>query len=158
MTNHHRHDWGVARLRIITRMADLRLSAADLARASGLSEKHVRRLLNGDDVAIPRDQTLWALCDALRWTADSIDLILDGGEPIEVIDESGEVSLSGSIAQRLAEIEEVATTGLVSMRNQQVEMGKFWRLLEQLTSDVRAVEADLAELRQADRRGDADRP
>ena len=158
MTNHDRHHWGVARSRIIARMAELRLSAADLARASGLSEKHVRRLLNGDDITVPRDQTLWALCDALKWTADSIDLILDGGEPVAVIDESGEVSRSETLARRLAEIEEVATTGLVTLRNQQVEMGKFWRLLEQLTSDVRAVEAELAELRQAERRGDADRP
>lgn len=152
--NERRHAWSTARDRIHERMAELRLGVVDLARASGLSEKHVRTLLNnGPDVAVPRDQTRWALCDALRWTPDSIDRILDGFEPLDV-DESGDVSRLDVLDARVEEIEAVQATGLGQLRNQTTEMQKFWKLLEQLRGDVRAVESQLAELRQARGQGD----
>jgi AraC-like DNA-binding protein len=183
MTDHRRHDWSVVRDRIHVRMAELRLSMVDLARASGLSEKHVRTLLNdGPEQPAPRDQTRWALCDALQWTQDSIDRILDGDEPLES-DDSGEVRRLDLLDGRLSEIESVASMGLTQIRTQQAELAKFWRLLEQLQdvgrssvadrvaaetqlesadSELRvrlaAVEKALAELRQAGRRGDVGRP
>ena len=156
-------------------MAELRLGVVDLARASGLSEKHVRTLLNDGPSAVPRDQTRWALCDALRWTPDSIDRILDGFEPVDV-DDSGDISRLDLIDARLQEIEAVASTGLGQLRNQQLEMEKFYRLHRRLEDEVRVVVADrvaavaelaarleaveraLAELRQAQRPDDAAQP
>ncbi len=159
MNNSHRHDWVTARQRIQQRMAELRLSNVDLARASGLSEKHVRTLVNdGSDVSVPRDQTRWALCDALQWTPDSLDRILDGDEPVEAGDESGDVSRLDLLDGRLAEIEALATTGLAQLRNQQDEMAKFWRLLRQLEGELRSVEVALVQLREAQRPGDAGPP
>jgi len=160
MTNSHRHEWSVARTRIQARMVEQRLSVADLARASGLSDKHLRTLLNNDgaDTPVPRDQTRWALCDALGWTSDSIDRILDGFEPDEAGDESGDVSRLDLLDGRLSEIEALATTGLAQLRNQQDEMAKFWRLLRQLEDDLRAVEAALGQLREAQRPGDVGPP
>lgn len=140
MTNDRRHDWSVARDRIQQRMAELRLSPADLARASGLSEKHVRRLINGDGTE-PRHQTMWAMCDALQWTPDSIDRILDGEDPLDA-DHSGELSRLDQLDGRMQEMEALATTGLDSIRTQQLEMQKFWRLLERLQGDVLAAIAD----------------
>jgi transcriptional regulator with XRE-family HTH domain len=157
MTNSSRQNWAVARTRILTRMAEQRLSVADLARASGLSDKHLRTLLNdnGANVAVPRPQTLWALCDAMRWTPDSLDRILDGGEPLEAADDTGEVTRLELIDGRLQEIEAMATTALGQMRNQQEELSKFWKILRQVQGDLRAVESALGELRQARRPGDA---
>jgi AraC-like DNA-binding protein len=185
MTDRRRHDWSVVRDHIHPRMAELRLSVVDLARASGLSEKHVRTLLNdGPEQSLPREQTRWALCDALHWTPDSIDRILDGDAPLEVdADESGDVSRLDLLDGRLSEIESVASMGLTQIRTQQAELAKFWRLLEQLQDAVRssvadrvaaetqlesadselrvrlaAVETALAGLRQAGRPGDVGRP
>jgi AraC-like DNA-binding protein len=185
MTDRRRHAWSVARDHIHARMAELRLSVVDLARTSGLSEKHVRTLLNdGPEQSVPRDQTRWALCDALRWTPDSIDRILDGDEPLEVdADESGDVNRLDLLDGRLSEIESVASMSLAQIRTQQAELAKFWRLLEQLQDAVRssvtdrvvaetqleaaddalrarlaAVETALAELRRVERPGDAGRP
>jgi hypothetical protein len=102
-------------------MAELRWTPVDLHRASGLSDKHIRTLLNGGDTVVPRNVTLWALCDALGWTTDSIDRILAGEEPVLafVDDESGEVSRLEALAGRLAEIEAVATAGIEDLRGQQ---------------------------------------
>lgn len=157
MTNSSRQNWAVARTQILTRMAEQRQSVADLARASGLSDKHLRTLLNdnGGDVAVPRPQTLWALCDALHWTPDSLERILAGGEPVDAADESGEVTRLQQIDGRLQEIEAIATTGLQQMKNQQEELSKFWKILRQVQGDLRAVQSELGELRQARRPGDA---
>jgi transcriptional regulator with XRE-family HTH domain len=143
MTDRPRQDWPVVRNAIIQRMADLRLSATDLARASGLSEKHVRRLINGDDEAAPRNQTLWALCDGLGWSQDSIDRILHGDEPLEADpDESGEVTRLQQLDGRVEEIEALATGGLEELRNQANELLKFYRRMERLEDTLRSVEAD----------------
>lgn len=140
--NQSRHDWSTARNRIHQRMAELRLGPVELARASGLSEKHIRTLLNDND-AVPREQTRWALCDALQWTPDSLDRILDGFEPIQVADNSGEISRLDQLDGRLQEIEALVVAGLESDRTQQVEMAKFFRLHEQLKGEVRAAAAQL---------------
>lgn len=153
--NERRHAWSIAREKIQQRMAELRLGVVDLARASGLSEKHVRNLLsNGPEAAAPRAQTRWALCDALQWTPDSIDRILDGFEPI-VADDSGDFSRLDVLGARVEELEALQATGLLQYRNQQTEMTKFWTLLQQLRGDLRAVETQLAELRRARGQGDA---
>jgi transcriptional regulator with XRE-family HTH domain len=145
MTNSHRHDWRVARPRIQQRMEELRLSAADLARASGLSDKHVRRLLNGDDMTVPRDQTLWALCDALRWTPDSIDRILAGGEPTEVEDESGEISQIELFARWRAEMERRADENRTAIGVQSDEQMKLYRQQKRHEGEVADALADLRE-------------
>lgn len=150
-----RHAWSTAQNRIQLRMAELRLDVVDLARASGLSEKHVRNLLNGTDVSEPRDKTKWALCDALKWTTDSIDRILDGGEPVIADpDDSGEVSPLERLDGRLTEIESMLMSNLTHIRNQQTEMEKFWRLQRRLEGEVRAAvaqrEAVGADLRAVD--------
>lgn len=151
-------------------MADLRMGVVDLARASGLSEKHIRTLLNDGADTVPRDQTRWALCDALGWTPDSIDRILEGLEPVDVTsDNSGDVSPLAELAGRLAEIEALQSTGLETLRAQQEEMVKFFRLHQRLEGAVGKTEADLREriaklekavqeLRRSQRRGDADSP
>jgi DNA-binding Xre family transcriptional regulator len=143
MSNSRRHDWNLVQAKIYERMAELRLSATELARASRLSEKHVRTLLNGGDVPAPRDQTRWALCDALQWTPESIDRILAGDEPLEVVDNSGEVSRLDLLDGRVSEIEALATAGLDQLANQQKELVKFYRLHERLQGAVRDVEGDL---------------
>jgi DNA-binding Xre family transcriptional regulator len=140
MTDRRRHAWSVARDHIHARMAELRLSVVDLARTSGLSEKHVRTLLNdGPEQSLPRDQTRWALCDALRWTPDSIDRILDGDEPLES-DESGEVSRLDRFDGQLAEMQALADSNLERIRAQQEDMAKLWKRLERLEGAVRRVE------------------
>jgi AraC-like DNA-binding protein len=159
MTDRRRHDWSDVRSHIHARMAELRLSVVDLARASGLSEKHVRTLLNdGPEQSLPRDQTRWALCDALRWTPDSIDRILDGDEPLEAEDASGEVRRLDQIDGRLAEMEALASANLASIRAQTDEMARFWRQFQQLKDDVRAVETALTQLRQAPDQGEPGQP
>lgn len=139
--NQRRHDWSTARDKIQQRMADLRMGVVDLARASGLSEKHIRTLLNdGPEVAVPRETTRWALCDALGWTPESIDRILTGQEPGVVdADDSGEVSPLTELAGRVAEIEAQVEENLERIRIQQTEMDKFYRLLRQLEDEVRDV-------------------
>jgi transcriptional regulator with XRE-family HTH domain len=150
MTNSHRYDWRVARPRIQQRMAELRLSAADLARASGLSDKHVRRLLNGDDMTVPRDQTLWALCDALRWTPHSIDRILAGGEPTEAEDVTGEVSLTELFARRIGQMEERGDenrSAIAAVSDEQMKLYRQQKRHEGAVADALAdLREDLAEV------------
>lgn len=156
-------------------MAELRLSPADLSRASGLSEKHVRRLLSDDAEAEPRDQTKWALCDALQWAPDSIDRILAGLDPVDA-DASGEVSRLELLEGRFEEMEAQVTLGLEMIRTQQNDLVKMWRRLEQLQDDARvavddrvaalsdavrrlsAVETELRELRRSQRQDEAGPP
>jgi transcriptional regulator with XRE-family HTH domain len=145
MTNSHRHDWRVARPRIQQRMEELRLSPAQLARASGLSDKHVRRLLNGDDMTVPRDQTLWALCDALRWTPDSIDRILNGDEPIEAEDETGEFSQTELYARRLSQMEERGDENRSAIAAVSDEQLKLYRQQRRHEGEVADALADLRE-------------
>jgi transcriptional regulator with XRE-family HTH domain len=169
MTNHRRLTWSVARDRIHDRMAELRLSIAELARRSGLSDKHLRTLLNGDgDVVTPREQTRWALCDALEWTQDSIDRILDGADPVAVTqDDSGEVSRLDQIDARLMEIEAQAMAATDQRLTQQDELAKFYHLHQRLAGEVAAgvadlrsrldaVETELSALRRVVRRGDSE--
>jgi hypothetical protein len=102
------------------------------------------------------------LCDALHWTTDSIDRILERLEPIDV-DESGEITRLG-LARRSPCGNRSSGDRQVSMqlRNQQGEMAKFDRFQKRLEDDVRAVrgqldarlraaETAIEELRQADR-------
>lgn len=168
MSDQHRHaDWSTARNRILQRMAELRLTPTDVIRASGLSDKHVRTLLNdGPEVSVPRESTRWALCDALQWTQDSIDRILNGEEPVvAVTDDNGEVSPFADLSGRLDEIGAQVSSNLEILRHQDREMEKYWRLQEELQGEVRAaakrldaVEKAIAELRRPRRRGGAEKP
>lgn len=51
---------------------------------AGVSPLTLRRLLN-DHQPINRRDARAALCEALGWTSDSIDLILAGKEPVDLI-------------------------------------------------------------------------
>lgn len=66
-------------------MKALGMSQTDLARASGLSAESVRPIMKG----IPgnyRGTTLSKISKALRWSADSIERLLAGLDPIDTVE------------------------------------------------------------------------
>lgn len=66
---------------IAARMSQLSLSKAEVIRASGVSDKTLAGYLAGQPIVRPDKRR--GLCDALGWTPDSIDRILNGDPPID---------------------------------------------------------------------------
>lgn len=64
---------------IDARRVDLAWSKARMYRETGTSERTFQKMSEG--VPIARDAKRVQVCRALGWTPDSIDRILDGGEP-----------------------------------------------------------------------------
>lgn len=88
---------------VVKRREQMRLSQADLERASGLSDLTIRRIETGQPIEF-RNQTWNKLCDALRWTPESIDLIVDGQEPV-VLEPSLPADPLRDLRRRLEELE-----------------------------------------------------
>lgn len=68
------------------RRRELMLSQADLARSAGIGELTVRSVERGERGSY-RLSTLRGLTEALGWSRDSIQHVLDGGEPTVEEDE-----------------------------------------------------------------------
>lgn len=73
--------WAAVGRRLRSRVNDLKLTKAEVIRRSGISDKTLTRYLDGEPI-VRRDKER-ALCRALRWTDDSIELVRNGGEPID---------------------------------------------------------------------------
>lgn len=73
--------WDLVADAITARMRELRLTQADLKRKSGVSQTSLTGYLRGEPIR--RLDKRWAICEALRWTSDSIDQLLAGQEPQE---------------------------------------------------------------------------
>lgn len=66
-------DWTRVATRLQARIAELKLSKAEVIRRSGVSQKSLDGYLAGEPIVRPDKGR--GLCDALRWTHDSIDAI-----------------------------------------------------------------------------------
>lgn len=76
-------DWSAVGHALRRRVFDeLRLTKAELSQSSGISYKTLTRYLDGEPI-VRRDKER-ALCEAVRWTPDSVERILAGGEPIPI--------------------------------------------------------------------------
>lgn len=65
---------------ISARFDELRISKAEFIERSGISDKTLNRYLAGEPIR--RVDKARELCDALGWTPDSLDLILEGRDPV----------------------------------------------------------------------------
>lgn len=90
-------DWGRVAKALNARIADLKLSKAEVIRRSGVSQKSLDGYLDGDPIVRPDKAR--GLCDALRWSRRSIDLLREGGDP-EVLPEPDPV-----VERRISELE-----------------------------------------------------
>jgi hypothetical protein len=73
--------WAQVAQRIEARRAALALPKKQFY-GSAMSETTLRNMAKGTPVARPENRV--KICRALKWSDDSIDLILAGGEPVEV--------------------------------------------------------------------------
>ena len=89
---------------ISDRIEELRLSKAEFIKRSGISDKTLNGYLAGKP--IKRVDKERELCDALGWSTDSIQLILEGHSPIGSVKSEFEIVLRRLDAQDelLAEI------------------------------------------------------
>ncbi len=71
------------------RMTELRLDPNGLAEATGLSLTVLQQLRKGYRKKYQRRLT-WPVCETLGWTADSIERILRGEEPVLTVTPRGE--------------------------------------------------------------------
>lgn len=67
---------------IAARMKDLSLTKAEVQRAAGISDKTLNGYISGKPII--RADKKRGLCEALRWSTDSIDRLLEGDEPIDL--------------------------------------------------------------------------
>lgn len=114
-------------------MTDLGLRQADLVRASGLSDPTIRSFMTGRFRAVPSQHTKRKLEDALLWPPLTVDRILAGEDPDQVI-ESGSPPSSlqpPADGQRYATME-MAEEGIAQ--------------LQELTARVLRLEAHVADL------------
>lgn len=75
-----RQQWARVGQELESRMADISMSQADLARATKISRETLRHLIAGK-AANYRGKTLRATSRAVGWTPESIDLIRQGERP-----------------------------------------------------------------------------
>ena len=77
------HDrWPEIGATIERRIAELKLTKAEVIRLSEISDKTLAGYIRG--APIVRADKRRNLCTALLWTDDSIELMLEGGDPVEV--------------------------------------------------------------------------
>jgi transcriptional regulator with XRE-family HTH domain len=69
---------------IAARMRAIPMTKAELQRRSGVSQKTLDGYLAGQPIVLASKKR--GLCDALRWSRDSVDLIAGGGEPVPLPD------------------------------------------------------------------------
>ena len=84
----------------------LRLTQFRLAEAAATSEPTVRALERGRRTSYMQS-TIAGVCAALGWTDDSIDRVLRGDEPLEVVGGTGQFRSAADpeVLRRLAAIE-----------------------------------------------------
>lgn len=75
--------WQQVGAAIADRLNALRITKAEFIERSGISDKTLNRYLAGEP--IKRVDKERELCAALGWTDDSVQRILEGGEPIVTI-------------------------------------------------------------------------
>lgn len=119
----YRDAWTEVGRRIRNRINELQLTQAEAIRRSGVSDKTLTGYMDGKP--IHRRDKRRGLCQALGWTPDSIDRILDGLDPLPADDPA--TYPDPGLEARVSELER-----------------RYARLLE----DHRHLQAEVAELRQ----------
>jgi transcriptional regulator with XRE-family HTH domain len=76
------HTWDDVATRVQTRLVELGVTLKELERQSGVSDSTWRKLLRGEPITRPDKKR--QICEGLRWTSDSIDRILNGGDPMVI--------------------------------------------------------------------------
>ena len=71
--------WDQVAASIRAAMDEQHLTKADLLRLAGITRPTLNSYLAGNPIGSLKRR--WAICEALGWTDDSIDLILQGGQP-----------------------------------------------------------------------------
>jgi hypothetical protein len=96
---------------IDARREELRMSLADLYRATGASEGTYRKM-RLDGVGVARLNKRRRICDGLGWSSDSIEQVLDGGEPTvrEAESDNGLLVLGPDTREILNMLATLATT------------------------------------------------
>lgn len=95
------------------RITELRLTNAEVQRRSGVSDKTLTGYLNGEPIR--RADKARGLCEALGWTPDSIDRILDGDEPVVA-------GADGDLAARIDAFEKATDARFSSLEDQMAAM------------------------------------
>lgn len=88
------HSWTRVAAAVTARMAELGMhQQVDLMEASDLSDATVRVFMTGvlRDGRAPGKASRSKLCDALGWSTDSIDRLLAGQQPVDLVRPSGGV-------------------------------------------------------------------
>lgn len=79
--NDHPQRWDQVGAAIATRIKKLNMTKAEVIRQSGVSQKTLDGYIAGEPIV--RADKRRGLCEALHWTPDSIDAILEGGSPMD---------------------------------------------------------------------------
>lgn len=98
--------WQRVGQQVRSRRLALRLTQFQLATAAATSEPTVRALERGRRVSYMQS-TITGVCAALGWTADSIDRLLRGDQPLEVVGITGQFrpAADPEVLRRLEAIE-----------------------------------------------------
>lgn len=91
-------------------MLELGVTMKELERRSGVSDATWRKVLAGGPIT--RADKKRQICEGLRWTGDSIDRILNGGDPVVIAPDAGTLvdevaSLRREMAEQRGMIEEM---------------------------------------------------
>jgi len=109
--------WVDVAARVQARLVELGVTLKELERQSGVSDSTWRKLLRGEPIS--RVDKKRQICEGLRWTSDSIDRILNGGDPMVI------AVAAADLADQVSRI--------------QIEMTEQREMLEELRDAVRAL-------------------
>lgn len=96
-------EWSPVAEAVRQRMRHLAIGQRELARRAGISDTKVREVLRGQPLA--REISRVKLSRGLGWSADSIDRLLAGQEPVMEISNGDGTPRLDAIEQRLERIE-----------------------------------------------------
>lgn len=148
-------DWERLATKVRNRRNELGWSQDEaVAAAGGGISKPVWSIIENARQDSYKERTLAALCRALRWRFESVDLILAGGEPVEfsddhldrqvkMLEDLRDVGLSSVPDRILASL----ATAEPDANNSLVEVARLEQGRRVLTDDVSQLRADVAELK-----------
>lgn len=132
---------------IKSRRVALGMSVQDLIAATGLTRQGLGRLLRGE-VHNYQDRTVLPVCQALRWTPDSITRIIAGQPPIELVGPPEPVTRQHDASPELQEWRAGVVLEVRGLAGDVKRLGENHVALRAEVTDHRlSVQRDLAELR-----------
>lgn len=128
--------WTAVAEHVAEAMTAQAMSQAELVRRSGVSEWTVRKVMRGTPGS-HRPDRLRKIARALGWSADSIERVLDGGEPL-VLEAATDSDVIVELRRQVVDSAEVAEQALEVAKAALAEAGRMGAELAELRQGLRA--------------------